>query len=174
MPGIGWPQILLGFTNADASAARHPRLRGAQQEQRSVALIRHLDDWMASRQIGSTRFRRVNWTLLWVTIRNWGVVLVGLVMAQGLGALVTVVVARRVVPVDFGQYLASYGLASLIVVVPSLGLDGWLLAQGQADPAHVAQLWDNALRVRLRLLFLWLVFMAALGAGLPQAPYPLP
>jgi O-antigen/teichoic acid export membrane protein len=115
----------------------------------------------------------LDWSRLPGAVWNWAIILVGLLLAQGLGSIVAVVVARRVVPIDFGQYLACISLASLLVVFPAFGMDNWLLAQASAGSAEIAALWRAALRVRLALLAAWLVAMLALDAGLPPATYPL-
>jgi O-antigen/teichoic acid export membrane protein len=117
-------------------------------------------------------FRGLSWRLMPATLFDWAIVLAGLLMAQGLGSVVTIVIARRVAPIDFGQYLASMSLAGLLVVFPTLGLDNWLLAQGDAV-GRIAELWHSALRSRLALLALWLLALSGIGLALPSATYPL-
>lgn len=75
---------------------------------------------------------------------------------------------------EFGQYLASYGLVSLLVVLPAFGMDGWLLAQGAVHPSPLQTLWWSALRVRLHLLLAWLLMILGLTWVLPPDTFPLP
>lgn len=105
-------------------------------------------------------------------LRSWVTVLLGLAVAQGASALALIMVARRVAPVDYGQYLASYGLVSLLVVLPSLGLDQWFLAKGLVTSGQVVHLWRGALHLRLRLLLLWLAMIAVLAFLLPADTFP--
>lgn len=106
-------------------------------------------------------------------LTNWGVVLLGLVVAQGVAAFNSVLVARRVLPADYGQYLACAGLSSLLIVLPGYGMDNWMLAQGGSRPERVGQLWYSAFRFRVVLLVVWLAGMSALSRVLPAGSYPL-
>ncbi|MFZ5917801.1 MAG: lipopolysaccharide biosynthesis protein [Chloroflexota bacterium] len=108
-----------------------------------------------------------------LTLSNWAVVLLGLVVNQGVNALVLIVIARQVSPVEYGQYLACYGLASLMIVLPNAGLDAFLLARGSADPANMPRWWQSSVRLRLRLLLLWLGLMILLSFCLAPDTYPL-
>ena len=99
-------------------------------------------------------------------------VFIGLAAAQGATALALVVVARRVAAVGYGQYLASYGLASLLVVLAGLGLDQWLLAKALPASDRVVNLWRCAIHQRLRLLFLWLPAVAVFSFLLPKDQFP--
>jgi len=114
----------------------------------------------------------LDWHRLPSAAWNWAIIMIGLMLAQGLGSIVAVVVARRVVPNDFGQYLACIGLAGLLVVFPTFGMDNWLLAQASAGAVEIAALWRGALRIRLALLAVWLAAMLAVDWLLPQATYP--
>lgn len=117
--------------------------------------------------------RTAFWSHLKVSLSEWVTILVGLVIAQGLNSLALVIVARRTPPPEFGQYLSSYNLASLLVVFPIFGMDGWLLAQGVTQSGAILTLWWNALRVRLRLLVLWLLAILALALVLPSSTFPI-
>ncbi len=112
------------------------------------------------------------WPRLKASLREWAIILIGLIAAQGLSALALIVVARRTPPTEFGQYLATYGLVSLLVVLPAFGLDGWLLARGATHPAPIQILWWSALRVRVYLLVMWLLVLWALTKVLPPDTFP--
>jgi O-antigen/teichoic acid export membrane protein len=113
-------------------------------------------------------YRRPSQTAL----TNWTVVLMGLLVLQGVTAVTSVLVARRVAPVEYGQYLSSLSLASLLIILPNFGMDTLLLARGGLPPERVAQLWRRLLRLRAALLAGWLVVMALLSQVLPAATYP--
>ena len=106
-------------------------------------------------------------------IRDWLVVLLGLLVARGGAALALVVVARRVSPIEYGQYLSSQALAAFVVVLPDWGLDMWLLTRGGSSPRDLSGLWRGSLRLRLRLLAAWVVAMAVMGIALPADTFPL-
>jgi len=113
------------------------------------------------------------WSRLKVSLGEWAIILAGLVTAQGLSALALIIVARRIPPLEFGQYLASYSLASLLVVLPAFGMDGWLLAQGATQPRVMQTLWWSAFRVRLGLLLVWLLAISVLALRLPSGTFPV-
>jgi O-antigen/teichoic acid export membrane protein len=105
-------------------------------------------------------------------IANWTIVFVGLFVLQGVTAVTSVIVARRVAPMEYGQYLASLGLASLLIVLPSFGMDTLLLSRGGLQGERLEQLWLRLLRLRLVLLGLWLAVMGLLAWVLPADTYP--
>ncbi len=116
------------------------------------------------------------WALSWPRLRaslgEWAAILVGLATAQGLSALALIVVARRIPPSEFGQYLASYNLASLLVVLPAFGMDSWLLTRVATRPGMIQAAWWNAFRVRFRLLLTWLTTVLLLALLLPSNTFP--
>ncbi len=98
--------------------------------------------------------------------------LIGLVGAQALTALTLIVAAHRLLPVEYGQYLACYGLITLLIVFPSYGLDSWLLAEsGRARP-EAPRIWRSTLRLRAQLLLLWALLMGLLAQLLPADKFP--
>ena len=109
----------------------------------------------------------------WAMLQKWGVVLFGLGAAQGAIALAIIILARRVTQLEYGQYLACYGLTSLLVVLPNLGLESWLLASGSLTPDEIARRWQNAFRLRLIALGAWLITLLVGSFWLPQETYPL-
>jgi O-antigen/teichoic acid export membrane protein len=104
---------------------------------------------------------------------TWGIVLLGLVAGQGASALALIVIARGVSSVEYGQYLACYGLVNLLVVLPNFGMEVWLLTRGCSTESQAAQLWRSSLRVRAQLLVLWIVAMVGLSQLLPRETYPV-
>lgn len=105
-------------------------------------------------------------------LANWAIVLFGLIASQGIAALVLIIVARRVMPVEYGQYLSCYALASLLIVLPNYGLETWLLAESSVTLPKLVAGWKSAIRLRLRLLLAWLAGMAMLGMLLPADAFP--
>lgn len=106
-------------------------------------------------------------------VLNWGVILAGMLVNNGLNGIALILLARRVDPVVYGQYLASFALASFLVVLPGFGLDAWLLTEPQADQRTAESLLRRALRARFALLIPWLAGMFLLGLLLPARTFPL-
>lgn len=105
-------------------------------------------------------------------VTNWGVILVGLLLHNGLTAVTLFIVARQVNPDVYGQYVAVYALLSFVIVLPGLGLDTWFLAQYVPSRDQFSSFWDQSLRLRRRALLIWLALMGLLGFVLPQETYP--
>jgi O-antigen/teichoic acid export membrane protein len=103
---------------------------------------------------------------------NWLLILAGLAAAQGATALSLIIVARRVSPAEYGQYLAIFGLLSLLIVLANFGLESWLLAHSQKFASSAAQLWPGIVRARLCLVAAWLLGMLLLGWVLPSDAFP--
>ena len=99
---------------------------------------------------------------------------VGLVAYYFFTALTLIVLARRLLPVEVGQYTATLALVSLAVVLPNLGLDTWLLAQSGLAPAQLATTWRRAMQLRLALLTIWALLLLGVARWLPGATYPPP
>jgi O-antigen/teichoic acid export membrane protein len=100
------------------------------------------------------------------------VVLFGLGFTQGMLALALIIVARQVSTIEYGQYLACYGLLSLLVVLPNLGLDVWILAEGGSGGSDITISWKSAFRLRLFLLLGWLAVVLILSMFLPAQTFP--
>src|SRR5438270_1775424 len=136
-------------------------------------MLRYLDNWVARRQLQWNWVRGLGRQGVAAAVIDWAFVLAGLLLAQGLASVVTIVIARRVAPVDFGQYVACLTLVNLLVVFPTLGMDNWLLAQGDAETPRISEFWHSALHTRLVLIGGWLVALVGLSLLLPRATYPL-
>lgn len=122
-----------------------------------------------------TRFSKLVNPLLttrWQDFTNWGVVLVGLLIDRGATALALILVARDVHPLEYGQYISCFVLATFLVVIPGFGMDAWLLTQSRTDSKKVTSLWGNAFRLRVGLLVIWFLSMGLLSIFLPQDTYP--
>jgi O-antigen/teichoic acid export membrane protein len=113
-----------------------------------------------------------DWRGLRGAIADWATVLFGLFAARGATALTLVIVARKVLPIEYGQYLSCFGLTSFLVVLPNCGLDVWLLTRGRSTPAAVTELWCSSIRSRIQLLSIWIVGMMLLGLFLPADTFP--
>ena len=110
-------------------------------------------------------------TIRW-GLEHWSTVLSGLALYSGLNALTLIIIARRVTPTEYGQYLASFALASFLVVLPSFGMDAWILTQHREKWSGTLALWAGSLRTRASLLIPWLAVMLLLSVVLPDATYP--
>jgi O-antigen/teichoic acid export membrane protein len=111
--------------------------------------------------------------LLKQTVSTWAVVIMGLVIGQGASGLSLIIVARKVPAASLGQYLACWGLANLLIVLPNFGLENWLLTRGAPDKSLAAQFWQRSFTLRLSLVLVWLCSILALGHVLPYDTYPL-
>lgn len=105
-------------------------------------------------------------------VLNWGIILTGLLLHNGLTAVTIFVVARQVSPDVYGQYIAVYALLSFLVVVPGLGLDTWFLARYSSTREQFGTFWIQSLRIRSLALLIWLGLMGLLGLILPKETYP--
>jgi O-antigen/teichoic acid export membrane protein len=101
-------------------------------------------------------------------VSNWLLILAGLIAAQGAVALALIIVARQVLPVEYGQYLATYGLLSLLIVLPNFGLDTWLPTAGHSS----AIAWREIISLRIRLLLVWFLGIGVLSLFLPTVSFP--
>lgn len=105
-------------------------------------------------------------------LKDWSIVLTGMIAERGLVTLALLILARRTSSLEYGQYLSSYALLSLLVVLPNFGVDTWLLAQSGQGHAHIASLWYSALRLRVRLLVAWGAAAALLLLFLDRNTFP--
>lgn len=103
---------------------------------------------------------------------NWGIILAGLLFQNGFNAISLILVARRVEPVEYGQYVATYALVSFLVILPGFGMDAWLLTQAQLSKRGTVALWLSSLQIRVVLLVIWAMFMVLLSNFLPDDTYP--
>lgn len=103
-----------------------------------------------------------------------GVVAAGLVAHYAGNALALLVLARRVLPVEYGQYTAVLALVATTLALPGFGLDTWLLTRSAVSPPALAAIWRRALALRGSLLALWAVGLGGLWFWLPPSTYPGP
>lgn len=106
------------------------------------------------------------------TILNALTVFLGLLVTQGGTAFALIIVARSVLPIEYGQYIASYGLLSFLVVVPNYGFESWLLTKGGTTPKQVSKLWYSIFKLISGLLIVWGVCVLFLGMILPYNTFP--
>ncbi len=109
---------------------------------------------------------------LWVGLTHWGIVLAGLLIERAATAVALILVARRVDPVHYGQYFSVFSLVNFLVVLPSYGLDSWLLTQAQSDHSKMRTLWSNLVRSRSGLLLAWTMLVILAGFILPENTFP--
>ena len=103
---------------------------------------------------------------------DWGVVLLGIVVAQGAAALSLIVLARRVVPLEYGQYVSTYSLISFLAIFPNFGMDVWLMTQGSLNNERAVCLWRSTMRARGVLLLIWVPSMLGVSLLLPRDTFP--
>jgi len=106
-------------------------------------------------------------------IQKWGVVFGGLLAVQGFSALTQVYLARRISPEQYAVYLASSSLTSMLVVLPSLGVETWLLVSPSHRKREFAGRWHAASLLLAKALSIWLVGTLGLAVFLPQDRYPI-
>jgi O-antigen/teichoic acid export membrane protein len=104
---------------------------------------------------------------------NWGVIAVGLLTLYGFTAISLIVVARSVSKLEYGQYLAVFSLTTLTAVLPSFGIDSWLLTQGKAIADHGRYFWIFLWRLRARTLLIWFLLLIAITLVLPERTFPV-
>lgn len=106
-------------------------------------------------------------------IINWGAVLAGLAANQGASALVFIIIARKAFPIEYGQYIAVYGLINLTTVLPNAGLDTFLLSRSSDNPGYIYALWRQIFWLRLKLIALWALSVVLITPRLlPASTYP--
>lgn len=107
-------------------------------------------------------------------LANIGALVSGTAAARVLSAIVLVIIARQVGPVSFGQYAAGIALATLASVIFSMGLDGWLLRNGNRDDdSDMLSLYSSiAFVIKAGVGLIWLAGMAALVPLLNPDVYP--
>lgn len=104
---------------------------------------------------------------------EWLIVFAGLAANYGLAAVALILVARQVAPGEYAAYLSVFGLFSLSIILPGLGLDSWMLAQGGRSSAALAAVGRSAFHLRLRLILAWLAVAALVSLALPRPAFPL-
>lgn len=104
---------------------------------------------------------------------KWGFTLLGLVIERAATAIALILLARQLIPETFGQYIAIYSLATIMVVIPIFGMDTWLLSRGKSRFEEVIQLWNITLKILIVLFLIWFIFMAGLSIVLPHNTYPI-
>lgn len=108
-----------------------------------------------------------------LVVINWAIIFIGLFVNSGLNAITLILIARRIDAFAYGQYLASYALVSLLVMLPGFGTDAWLLTQYRSSKEEAYGLWLSLLRLRLVLLVIWGLGMVLVTIFLPASTYPL-
>lgn len=111
------------------------------------------------------------WKLFPVAI-DWASILLGLAISQGVNALTFIIIANKVPPAEYGQYLATHSLVSLSLVLPNAGLDTFLLSYNQSDHSSIYSIWRLSLLLRSGLLAFWFAIMRLGTAFLPRSAFP--
>ena len=87
-------------------------------------------------------------------------------------ALTLITVAKKVYPLEYGQYIASYSFISFLIVLPGFGLDAWLLTQGKRSSKDIFAYWKNTAQLRIKLLSGWAIGMFLITLLLPKETFP--
>jgi O-antigen/teichoic acid export membrane protein len=105
---------------------------------------------------------------------NMGALLSGTAIARVISALALILLARQVGPTAFGQFAASLALTKVSSVLFKLGLDGWLLRNGNRSGERriLAQLGASTLAITFGLGLIWLLAVALLAGFLNQSVFP--
>lgn len=105
-------------------------------------------------------------------VANIGTLFFGSVVARVLSAFIIFILARRLGPDMFGLFVASLSLAKLASVFFSLGLDSWLLRNGQGK--DLSQAATAALTIKVGLGIIWLFVVSAIIFIWNPSAFPLP
>jgi O-antigen/teichoic acid export membrane protein len=106
------------------------------------------------------------------SVINVGALFSGSSLARILSAVYIFVLARHLGVDNFGLYVANLSLAKLTAVFISLGLDSWLLRNGQRDPANFDAAIGNNLFLKLLFGLAWLVLLGGVSLTLDQTIFP--
>lgn len=107
-------------------------------------------------------------------IGNISALVSGMVVARIMSAVIIILIARRIGPDSFGQYAASFAVAKLTSVLFTLGVDVWLLRNGNraGDAGLLAKHSSSCLSIKAILGTGWLIGMALIGPNLNQDVFP--
>jgi O-antigen/teichoic acid export membrane protein len=106
------------------------------------------------------------------SVMNAGALFSGSSLARILSAVYIFILARHLGVENFGLYAANLSLAKLTAVFVSLGLDSWLLRNGQRDPANFDAAVGNNLFLKLLFGLVWLVLLGGVSLALDQTVFP--
>ncbi len=107
-------------------------------------------------------------------ISNIGALLSGTVIARALSAFTLILIARQLGPASFGQYAASFAGVKVASVGFSLGIDGWLLRNGnrQNNANQLGVHSTSSLAIKIGLGAVWFLTIALLAPLLDQRVFP--
>lgn len=103
---------------------------------------------------------------------QWGLVSAGLFVEKVVSALILILLARKLSPIEYSQYLSIYSLITFTIVLPSYGLDIWLLTRGKTNQSEVLGEWWSATKVRGVLISAWWILMGCIGFLLDENTFP--
>ncbi len=104
--------------------------------------------------------------------KNIAVLFSGTALAQGLTAVVYLVLARHLGSSSYGVFASCLALASLTSLAFNLGLELWLLQAGGKDPQAIKTQAGSILMIKVGLGFAWLVVLGVLQPYLNQQTFP--
>jgi polysaccharide transporter, PST family len=107
------------------------------------------------------------------TVINVGALFSGSSLARILSAVYIFALARHLGVEGFGLYAANLSLAKLTSVFVSLGLDSWLLRNGQRDLANFDAAIGNNLFLKLTFGVIWLMLLGGISFFLDQTVFPV-
>lgn len=107
------------------------------------------------------------------TVTNIIALFSGSSLARILSAVYIFALARHLGVEGFGLYAANLSLAKLTSVFVSLGLDSWLLRNGQRDLANFDAAIGNNLFLKLTFGVIWLMLLGGISFFLDQTVFPM-
>lgn len=107
------------------------------------------------------------------TVQNIGTLFTGTLFARIFSALAILLIARQVGVDNFGLYTATLSLAKLSSIIFSLGLDNWLLRNGNRQGQTVGTAVSLCLLLKGSLGVGWLLLLFLVTPFLRQDVFPL-
>jgi O-antigen/teichoic acid export membrane protein len=107
-----------------------------------------------------------------IVVKNIAALFSGSALAQGLTALVYLILARQLGAPEFGKFTSSLALASITSLLFNLGLDTWLLHVGGKQPAAIPRFTGSVVAIKGVLGLLWFVLLMLLSPLLNQNTFP--
>jgi O-antigen/teichoic acid export membrane protein len=98
----------------------------------------------------------------------------GAMLARALAALTVIIIARRTGPASFGIYTGCFVAVRLSSILFSLGLDNWLLRNGNlyGQPRQLALYTTACLLIKGGAGFAWLTLAGIVASLLQQPSFP--
>ena len=96
----------------------------------------------------------------------------GTAITQGITAVTSLLIARQLGPVVYGQYAASLVILSFTSILFSLGLNTWLLHEASRNPHQHRELLGSVLALKVVIGIPWLIVTYLLADFLDPKTFP--